>query len=220
MKTSRRKFITRSVLATAGISTGFSSVINAGAVSVNTPAPAAALQAKDKDAFSISIFSKHLQWLGYSDMAKVASEIGFDGVDLTVSPGGYVEPEKVEEDLQKAMAALNEKNSISGEYQNHLGYYGDGVYFGAPIWDIATALKGINSKWLGSQYDVYHATIEGANAWQVGFRLISPYIRSIDIKDFKWYHRYLKELEAGYSPQYVRNMLQLNNGEVGGHGLI
>ncbi len=30
------------------------------------------------------------------------------------------------------------------------------------------------------------------------------------------YHRYMKELEAGYSPQYIRNMLQLNNGEIEG----
>jgi enediyne biosynthesis protein E4 len=30
------------------------------------------------------------------------------------------------------------------------------------------------------------------------------------------YHRYMKELEAGYAPQYVRNMLQLNNGEIEG----
>lgn len=29
-------------------------------------------------------------------------------------------------------------------------------------------------------------------------------------------HRYMKELEAGYSPQYIRNMLQLNNGEIDG----
>jgi enediyne biosynthesis protein E4 len=30
------------------------------------------------------------------------------------------------------------------------------------------------------------------------------------------YRRYLKELEAGYSPQYIRNMLQMNNGEIEG----
>jgi enediyne biosynthesis protein E4 len=30
------------------------------------------------------------------------------------------------------------------------------------------------------------------------------------------YNRYLKELEAGYSPQYIRNMLQLNNGNIEG----
>jgi sugar phosphate isomerase/epimerase len=47
-------------------------------------------------------------------------------------------------------------------------------------------LKEINSVWLGSQYDIYHATVEGANTWPVGLKLISPFIRSIDIKDFKW----------------------------------
>ena len=30
------------------------------------------------------------------------------------------------------------------------------------------------------------------------------------------YSRYMKELEAGYSPQYIRNMLHLNNGEIEG----
>ncbi len=30
------------------------------------------------------------------------------------------------------------------------------------------------------------------------------------------YQRYLKELETGYSPQFIRNMLQLNNGEIDG----
>jgi len=30
------------------------------------------------------------------------------------------------------------------------------------------------------------------------------------------YHRYLKELETGYSPQYIRNMLQMNNGNIEG----
>ncbi len=30
------------------------------------------------------------------------------------------------------------------------------------------------------------------------------------------YRRYMNELEAGYSPQYIRNMLQMNNGEIEG----
>jgi sugar phosphate isomerase/epimerase len=207
----------------------------------------------DPDAFKISIFSKHLQWLDYNEMSKVVAELGFDGVDLTVRPQGHVLPERVEEDLPKAVAAinkagkkvymlttaidnaddpvsekilrtasslgihhyrmgygyydkkrsvqesisivhkqleklakLNEKYSISGEYQNHSGDYGSGIYFGGPVWDLADTLKSINSPYLGSQYDIYHATVEGANAWPVGLELISPYIRSIDIKDFLW----------------------------------
>lgn len=54
----------------------------------------------------IHIFSKHLQWLDYGEMAKTAASIGFDGVDLTVRPKGHVLPENVETDLPKAVEAI------------------------------------------------------------------------------------------------------------------
>ena len=55
----------------------------------------------------VCIFSKHLQFLeDYGDMADAALEAGFDGVDLTVRPGGHVVPEKVEEDLPRAVEAV------------------------------------------------------------------------------------------------------------------
>jgi L-ribulose-5-phosphate 3-epimerase len=252
MKTSRRSFIEKSILTAAGVTGGFHSIGSFGYDGKSDGTEVIA-GTKDPDAFKISIFSKHLQWLDYKEMAGVVAEMGFDGVDLTVRPQGHVLPERVEEDLPKAveavskagkkvfmlttaidnaddpvtvkilktasslgirhyrmgyghydvnrsveesisiisgklekLAKLNEKYSISGEYQNHSGDYGSGVYFGAPIWDLAAALKKINSPFLGSQYDIYHATVEGANSWPVGLELISPYIRSTDIKDFHW----------------------------------
>lgn len=54
----------------------------------------------------ICIFSKHLQWLSISDAAKLAAEIGFDGVDITVRDGGHVEPARVVEDLPNAVEAV------------------------------------------------------------------------------------------------------------------
>jgi L-ribulose-5-phosphate 3-epimerase len=54
----------------------------------------------------IHIFSKHLQFLNYKDMAEVAKEIGFDGIDLTVRPKGHVLPERVEDDLPLALEAM------------------------------------------------------------------------------------------------------------------
>lgn len=54
----------------------------------------------------IHIFSKHLQFLNYQNMAEVAASLGFDGVDLTVRPNGHVNPENVEADLPKAVAEL------------------------------------------------------------------------------------------------------------------
>ena len=61
----------------------------------------------DPDAFKISIFSKHLQWLDYNEMSKTVAELGFDGVDLTVRPQGHVLPERVEADLPKAVEAID-----------------------------------------------------------------------------------------------------------------
>ena len=54
----------------------------------------------------IYIFSKHLQFLNYQDMAEAAAEMGFDGIDLTVRPKGHVLPERVETDLPKAVEAM------------------------------------------------------------------------------------------------------------------
>ena len=253
MKTTRRIFIAKSVMTGVGLTAGLNTGLLRGNSSENNSLSSHFSGVPDSDSFKISVFSKHLHWLDYQGMAKALADLGFDGADLTVRPGGHVLPENVESDLPKAvealakegkkvymittsvidaddpvsekvlktasslgikhyrtgymyyndrnpvkndiqkfnqqlmrLAALNAKYSISGEYQNHSGNYGQGIYFGGPIWDLAAALDKINSPWLGSQYDVYHATVEGANAWTVGLRLISPFIRSSDIKDFKW----------------------------------
>jgi L-ribulose-5-phosphate 3-epimerase len=242
MQTSRRNFIAQSLLATAGLSTTWDVARASNMTQPSTLPP------KVDEAFKISIFSKNLQWLDYTEMAKVAADLGFDGVDLTVRPQGHVLPENVETDLPKAVEAikkaglkmymmttaitavdephtekilktasslgirhyrtgwvtyddkksiednlkakreqfqkladLNAKYSISGEYQNH-----SGMYFGAPIWDLHRILQEINSPWLGSQYDILHAHVEGFNAWPISFKLIAPYIRSICLKDFVW----------------------------------
>ena len=58
------------------------------------------------DVPKINIFSKHLQFLNYKDMAEAAKEIGFDGIDLTVRPKGHVLPERVENDLPQAVEAM------------------------------------------------------------------------------------------------------------------
>ncbi|MCZ6674895.1 MAG: TIM barrel protein [Verrucomicrobia bacterium] len=62
---------------------------------------------------SVHVFSKHLQFLDYKEMAKVVADLGFDGVDLTVRPGGHVEPEHAERDLPKAVEANADKGLLS-----------------------------------------------------------------------------------------------------------
>ena len=62
---------------------------------------------QSEDKLHVSIFSKHLQFLDYVDMARMATEIGFDGVDLTVRPKGHVLPENVAQDLPRAIEAMD-----------------------------------------------------------------------------------------------------------------
>lgn len=58
------------------------------------------------DPWQFNCFTKHLQWLDYKETAEVLKAAGYDGADLTVRPGGHVEPERVEEDLPKAVEAF------------------------------------------------------------------------------------------------------------------
>lgn len=54
----------------------------------------------------VCVFSKHLQHFDYPDLARVCRELGLDGVDLTVRPGGHVTPARVAGDLPRAVAAI------------------------------------------------------------------------------------------------------------------
>lgn len=65
---------------------------------------------KGASPLKVHVFSKHLQFLNYNDMADAAAEIGFDGVDLTVRPKGHVLPERVADDLPKAIEAIRKAN--------------------------------------------------------------------------------------------------------------
>ena len=61
----------------------------------------------------VHLFSKHLQWLDYGAMAETAAGIGFDGVDLTVRPGGHVLPERVAQDLPRAVEAVRNAGLVA-----------------------------------------------------------------------------------------------------------
>lgn len=196
----------------------------------------------------VCIFSKHLQWLDYPEMAEAVVRMGFDGIDLTVRPGGHVLPENVTTDLPRAVtaareagseitmmttkitepteettavlktaaaqgihyyrmgslkypaeksipaqiqalkpdfksiAALNQKFGIYGAYQNHAG----NQRVGAALWDLWELLKDTDPAWLGCQFDVRHATVEGGTAWPTNFRLLAPFVKMVVIKDFRW----------------------------------
>lgn len=197
---------------------------------------------------TVAAFTKCLQFLDYEELGAVLAEVGFEGADLAVRPGGQVLPENVEKDLPKVNKALrkagvsipmivtsivdpddsftepilrtaarlgikhyrmgylsydhgksipenledfkgvmarleklNRKYKIKGEYQNH-----SGRRLGGPVWDLYPLLKELDPEFIGVQYDVCHATVEGGNSWLLGMKLVAPWIGSTDIKDFIW----------------------------------
>ncbi len=66
---------------------------------------------EDPTTLDISIFSKHLQFLDYKETGRMAAELGFNGVDLTVRPKGHVLPENVTTDLPKAIQDIQQAGS-------------------------------------------------------------------------------------------------------------
>ena len=52
------------------------------------------------------LFSKHLPELGWAELGRAVRDAGFEGVDLTVRPGGHVLPERAAEDLPRALDAI------------------------------------------------------------------------------------------------------------------
>ena len=54
------------------------------------------------------MFTKHLQEWPLARAGRAMKELGFDGADLTVRPGGYVEPTNVREGLKQAITMLGD----------------------------------------------------------------------------------------------------------------
>ncbi len=136
------------------------------------------------DVFTITTDIKRADDPYTRDILKTAAKLdirnyrmGWYNYNTAIAP--MLNIDNIKKDL-KALATVNEEYQIHGGYQNHHGR------FGAPIWDLWLALKDLNPKWIGSQFDIRHATLDGAESWPVSVELIKDYIGSIAIKDFYW----------------------------------
>ena len=92
-------------------------------------------------------------------------------------------PQNLDE-MRKTFARLeklNQEYGVCGNYQNH-----SGTRVGGPVWDLYYLLKDRNPEYIGVQYDIRHAMVEGGVSWPLGMKLLSPWIRTTDIKDFIW----------------------------------
>jgi sugar phosphate isomerase/epimerase len=104
--------------------------------------------------------------------------MGWIGYDETLGIRGTLEKYKP---VFKKLEELNRKYKIHGAYQNH-----SGVRIGGPVWDLYEIMKDLDPQYLGCQYDVRHAVVEGGVSWITGLKLIMPWIKCTDIKDHFW----------------------------------
>lgn len=93
------------------------------------------------------------------------------------------------------LASLNAKYGIRGEYQNHAGNF-----FGSAVWDLWYVIKDLDPRYMGVQYDVRHAVIEGGGCWSNGFNALKDHIGSADIKDGGWQRKDDGSYAAGSCP--------------------
>lgn len=73
------------------------------------PAALAAAGGAKTGPWKFCAFEKPLQFLSYDELADLMAELGFDGIEAAVRPGGHVLPERVEEDLPKFVEALKKR---------------------------------------------------------------------------------------------------------------
>lgn len=118
-------------------------------------------------------------------LLQTASQLGFKYYRMTWYP--YQDnkpiPETIELLAQKVngLGVLNKELAITGMYQNHAG-----TLVGSNLWEIWELIKDADKQYIGAQFDIRHAMVEGFTAWPNGFRLLQQRIKSIALKDFKW----------------------------------
>jgi len=82
------------------------------------------------------------------------------------------------------LALLNKEYGLFAGMHNHSGFD-----LGAMPWEVYELVKAQDPRWMGSNFDVAHATIEGGlGGWRSGFRLLASAsrIQMLALKDFAW----------------------------------
>jgi len=82
------------------------------------------------------------------------------------------------------LALLNKEYGLFAGIHNHSGFD-----LGATPWEVYELVKAQDARWMGSNFDVAHATIEGGlGGWRSGFRLLAAAsrIQMLALKDFAW----------------------------------
>jgi sugar phosphate isomerase/epimerase len=169
-------------------------MITAGIVDANSPYAEDIIRA----ASEAGISRYRWGWFSWSDNKKVPNLSNFHAT--IERPSGLLVnvPDRLAQ-LKKrvaTLAALNEKYKVCAMYHNH-----SGSMVGASIWDLWVLIKDFDPRWVSSNFDIGHATVEGGlSGWVNSTRLMAPFIKGTAIKDFKWEKNAKGEWEPQWCP--------------------
>jgi sugar phosphate isomerase/epimerase len=155
-------------------------MITAGIVDVNSPDAEAII----RTASEVGIPRYRWGWFSWSDDKEVPNLSNFHA-SLERPSGILIDVPARLAQLKKrvaTLAALNEKYKVCAMYHNH-----SGSMVGASVWDLWVLIKDFDPRWVSSNFDIGHATVEGGlGGWVNSARLMAPFMRGVAIKDFKW----------------------------------
>jgi sugar phosphate isomerase/epimerase len=81
------------------------------------------------------------------------------------------------------LAALNQRYEMCAMFHTHSGIN----LVGASIWDLHEIMRDMDPRYMGINYDIGHATIEGGyGGWIASLRIAGKHLRGIAVKDFLW----------------------------------
>jgi L-ribulose-5-phosphate 3-epimerase len=163
---------------------------------VTTDLPRAVKAARDAGLKTTLMTTAILEAQGSDTLLKAAADQGVKYYRMGWYD--YIKGKSIQESIKvrsqqlKELAKLNAQLNIQAAYQNHAG-----LKVGASVWDLYEMIKDVDPKYAGVQYDIRHATVEGANSWSLGLELIQKHINTLVIKDFKWVDNKLQNVPLG-----------------------
>ena len=93
----------------------------------------------------------------------------------------------VQRELEEAAGQFRELVGLSKQFGIQAGYHNHEEYIGAPVWDMASVIHTLDSKWVGFYFDARHAVAEGGvGGWKIATNLVMPRLKMVAVKDFWW----------------------------------
>jgi sugar phosphate isomerase/epimerase len=98
--------------------------------------------------------------------------------------GRTIDPARTLADVK---AKLTDLVVLAAQHKVRLGLHNhSGNYVGAPVWDYHQLMSDLDPRWLGSYFDLGHATVEGGlGGWRINLSLMRPRLFMVAVKDFK-----------------------------------